>query len=244
MLRPRCRGAVLPSLRDRRRGVRTRPEVIDAFTRELRSATTLPQMVGALQRLPARLRGTGVYRDVSVEVAPAAGGADGAPSTPDAVDVVLSLDEGSYSLNTGVFRTMDGRIETGLKAELLNPLGGGERLTLDTGAVLGELNLSQLTDVRAAVARGSAGGCTHAWLCGADRSFVCFASGHISPTCAEPPRAGRPAAGPTRRSGRQADAVSRSGDDRADLLAVLLAADARCVQEGVDVTLPPLPSGT
>ena len=126
--------------------MRTRPELISAVTRELRSASTLAEIDAAAALVAPRLRGTGVYKDVRLFGEPTLDSA-GAPMR-GALDVVVELDESTYALNTGIFRTMDGRVETGLHGSLLNAMGRGERLSIETGAATGELNFGALTDVR------------------------------------------------------------------------------------------------
>lgn len=116
------------------------------MSRELRKATSLSDIERAAVLLPQRLRSTGVYKDVRLFGQPALD-STGAPMR-GALDIAIELDESLYSVNTGVFRTMDGRVETGFHASLLNPTGRGEKISVETGAATGEFNFGALTDVR------------------------------------------------------------------------------------------------
>ena len=131
------------------------------MTRELEAASTLAEIDAAAGLVAPRLRSTGVYKDVRLFGEPAVDG-QGAPMR-GALDVVVELDESTYALNTGIFRTMDGRVETGLHGSLLNLTGRGERLSIETGATTGELNFGQLTDVRGGAR--AACSCPCAWAC-------------------------------------------------------------------------------
>lgn len=136
----------------RRKGLRTHPDVLAVFAKDLQSARSLGGVRSALNELPGRLMSTGAFKSVSVESAPSR-------SNPGSgLDVHVSLHESSFSLTSGVTQSLNGRLDAGTEVSVINVLGQAETISAKMGSATGEMSLAGLQDMLNPFQSGSFGG--------------------------------------------------------------------------------------
>lgn len=118
------------------RGLRTHPTLVHDFSHELRIARTTDDIAVGAALFRKRLLDTGCYRRVQLVEEPVA-------ERPGAVNIKVTLDENSFTVNTGAATTMSGAVSASTDFALLNPTGHGETLTVSVGgSSSGEISLS------------------------------------------------------------------------------------------------------
>ncbi len=99
--------------------LRTRPEFVEAMTADLRAARTDEGFLAAARALPGRFMRTGVYKNAHVRLCDA-GAPECAPDAPCrnsggpgvAKELVVALEEASYSAQAGMQMTLSGGVMT------------------------------------------------------------------------------------------------------------------------------------
>jgi hypothetical protein len=119
--------------------LRTSPEVLSILTRDVRSANTLGEVHQAAQNLRPRLLSTGVFKTVDVSAADR--------SSKDSVDLMVDLDERTFSMSTGVTHSIAGSLRGGTQMSVMNVLGQAETISLSVGSAAGDLSFSGISDV-------------------------------------------------------------------------------------------------
>jgi hypothetical protein len=135
----------------RRKGLRTGPAVLDVLAKELRHARTLEEVRAAASVLPSRLLGTGAFQAVSVGTAPST-------TTPGGTDLVVNLDESTFSVTTNATQSLSGSLSTAAEVSVMNLLGQAETFSGRVGSASGDLAVGGLGELLAASQPGGAGG--------------------------------------------------------------------------------------
>jgi hypothetical protein len=133
--------------------LRTSSEVLSILTRDVRSANTLGEVHQAAQNLRPRLLSTGVFKNVEVRAADR--------SSKDSVDLMVDLDERTFSMSTGVTHSIAGSLRGGTQMSVMNVLGQAETISLSVGSAAGDLSFSGISDVfspSSSSSLGSSGG--------------------------------------------------------------------------------------
>jgi hypothetical protein len=100
------------------KGLRTSQDTLHDLTQHVRAARSAPEFLAAARALPTILGSTGVYRGVRMSTIPVeegvgasgAGAGGGAGAGVGVADLLLELDESSYSLSTGAQQTLRGQL--------------------------------------------------------------------------------------------------------------------------------------
>jgi outer membrane protein assembly factor BamA len=108
---------------------------------------------------------TGAFKDVEVgsrasAAASAGAGAAGAGAAgaSASADLVVELDERSFSLSSGVSQSLAGTVRGGTQASVINALGQAETLSLSVGSASSEISFAGLDDMLAGGFRGAGSG--------------------------------------------------------------------------------------
>jgi hypothetical protein len=121
---------VLFRSKDGSKGLRTNQGFLADFCSGVRDARTPQDFYGAVDGLRRVLMGTGAYKgvDAGLEATPASEG-----KVVGAQDLVVTLDELSYSLQAMGTTNRQGEVHTGTEAKLVNVLGQAESISFSAG---------------------------------------------------------------------------------------------------------------
>jgi outer membrane protein assembly factor BamA len=129
-----------PATIPRRKGLRTGPAVLDVLAKDLRHARTFDEVRAAASALPSRLLSTGAFQSVSVGTAPSA-------STPGGTDLVVDLDESTFSVTTNATQSLSGSLSTAAEVSVMNLLGQAETISGRVGSASGDLSMGGIGEL-------------------------------------------------------------------------------------------------
>lgn len=133
------------------RPLRTHPNVLGVFLKEVAAAKTHDDVRSALQVAASRLSATGAFKDFSMETRTVPG-----LDTGHTADLHVKLSESTFSGRTEVTRTSAGTVEWAGELGLTNTLGMAETFRARVAHTKNDFSLQEsLSDVKDTLSKGS-----------------------------------------------------------------------------------------